>query len=87
MNKIVDLSQEEYTFEPEPGNRGRLFVFDAPPAREGDFVILRNGLSTTRYRVESFRDFHGSSDCANWAADVVFSPRSMVEGRMDSHPG
>lgn len=41
--------------------------------REGDFLILANGASTTRYRVASWEQKR-PSDC--WAADIEFAPRA-----------
>ncbi len=82
MSKTVDLTHCEYTFRPIRRPRlphgGRLFVFGEqgiPYLSPGDFVLLRNGERTTRYRVTNRRDFGPSADNHDFACDVEFVPR------------
>lgn len=63
----------DYTFSPkDAGRRGRMTGWGVG-IRKGDFLILPNGDSTTRYRVRRIRYFLNPSD--QWAADVIFWPR------------
>lgn len=43
----------------------------------GDYMILRNGIATTRYCVDHIEYRSDPSDM--WFADVTFAPRSALE--------
>jgi hypothetical protein len=77
-----DCSRRDYFFEPKDGGkRGKMGVFGmgllgGPYPRTGDYVILRNGDGTTRYRVVavSIPDFQPDPP-GQWFADLEFAPR------------
>jgi hypothetical protein len=60
------------TFKPLPDNKGEAMGF-GDNIEQGHFLILRNGTSTTRYRVDSIDYFRDPSDM--WQAKLSFSPR------------
>jgi len=75
-----DLTSVDYAFRPvDDGQRGHIACYNAYhrdlTPRPGDYLILRNGGSTTRYQVT------GVDPCVNvdpptmWMASLVFAPR------------
>lgn len=54
------------------GTRARV-IGHGNGVRQGDFLILKNQGSTTRYRVATWEQKR-PSDC--WAADIEFAPRA-----------
>jgi MioC protein len=44
--------------------------------KEGDFIILDNGMSTTNYQIKNIEYFTNPYDM--WKATAVFSPREVI---------
>lgn len=75
-----DLTKLYPWFRPRNGGQeasmGDWSFFDGPDPVAGDFVILRNGNETTRYRVESFKRMFDPRD--QWFMEVTFAPRASA---------
>ena len=59
----------------EGGLKGKLCGW-ASGISQGDFLILKNGSSTTRYLVDSIRYERDPADM--WFAEVSFAPRDFT---------
>lgn len=66
----------DYSFEPIDGDqRGKVFGW-GNGLQDGDFLLLQNGSSSTRYRIERVEYIGGQGGPKDqWKADVVFAPR------------
>jgi hypothetical protein len=63
----------DYTFTPvEDGRRGQVVGWGTG-LQDGDYLLLRNGDGSTRYRIKRVAYFRDPEDM--WRADVVFAPR------------
>jgi hypothetical protein len=64
----------DYTFDPvEGGLRGKAMGW-GDGLQDGDYLLLRNGEGSTRYRIERVRYFSPQGDM--WKADLIFAPRT-----------
>lgn len=64
----------DYTFDPiDGGMTGRIVGWCTPLPEVGDYMLLRNGQGTTRYRVTSVRGYGTPVDM--YEAQVAFDPR------------
>ena len=71
-----DLTHVDYAFRPEGGGqRGHVACWTGPKPGPGDYLILRNGTQTTRYRVASVDACLNVDPPTMWMARLVFAPR------------
>ena len=71
-----NLTRTDYAFRSaDDGQRGHIACWSGVMPRAGDYLILRNGDSSSRYQVT------GVDPCLNvdpptmWMADLAFAPR------------
>lgn len=80
--RTVDCTGYDYAFRPEDaGQRGHISCWTVPPGgkpRAGDWLLLRNGDGSTRYRVEAVDLCWTVDPPTMWMADLVFDPRPAV---------
>jgi hypothetical protein len=68
----------DYTFTPKRGGlEGYMQGWSYQMIREGDYLLLQNGDTSTRYRVKRIRYYMDPKDM--WEAEVVFAPRTVEE--------
>lgn len=64
----------DYTFRPiANGLKGSMNVWTPKWLYEGDYLIIRNGNGTTRYRIDAAKWHHDPGDM--WSLTVSFAPR------------
>jgi hypothetical protein len=79
-----DLSGDDYSFSPVTGGqRGRIACWNGRHPCAGDYLILRNGQATTRYRVTDVDHCWGVDPPTMWMADLDFAPRAAREDDAD----
>lgn len=72
-----DLTCADYAFRPAgDGQRGHIACWNGLHPQSGDYLILRNGTQTTRYRVVSTDPCPNVDPPTMWMADLVFAPRT-----------
>lgn len=72
--KTYDMTGTDYAFDPRDGGmRGHIACWDGREPRAGDYLILRNGERSTRYRVTGTAPIFDPPDM--WMADLEFAPR------------
>lgn len=75
-----DLTRIDYAFRPEGGGqRGHVSCWSGSTPRVGDYLILRNGDGSSRYRVTGVDPCWGVDPPTMWMADLAFAPRPGVE--------
>lgn len=76
-----DLTSTDYGFDPRPGDCGHIVCWNGVKPRPGDYLILRNEGSTTRYRVTKVDRCEGllkPDPPTMWMADLEFAPRTTA---------
>lgn len=74
-----DLTHEDYAFTPlDGGHRGWIACWGGHKPRPGDYLLLRNGGRSTRYRVLNMDPCMGVDPPTMWIADLEFAPRREV---------
>jgi len=77
-----DLTRADYSFRPDDdGQRGHIACWNGPlearwRPRPGDYLILRNGSETTRYRVADVDHCWNVDPPTMWMAHLTFAPRT-----------
>lgn len=75
-----DLTQRDYAFTPrDQGQRGSISCWSGRKPREGDYLLLRNGDRSSRYRVESVDLCMNVDPPTMWMARLAFAPRQEVQ--------
>lgn len=75
----------DYTFTPvDHGKRGKAMGWGRG-LESGDYLILKNGSDSTRYRIESVVYFGDPADM--WSAKVIFAPRDTSSVEPLREPG
>lgn len=81
--RTIDCTRWDYAFTPaDGGQRGDIACWTVPTGgkpHEGDWLLLRNGDRSTRYRVTSVNLCMNVDPPTMWMADVVFDPRRAPE--------
>lgn len=71
-----DLTRDDYAFSPaDGGKRGHISCWNGRMPKAGDYLILRNGVTSTRYRVTVTDSCFGVDPPTMWMADLIFAPR------------
>jgi hypothetical protein len=72
----LDLTRTDYAFRPEPADqRGHISCWTGTMPRVGDYLILRNGDGSSRYRATGVDPCWGVEPPTMWMADLAFAPR------------
>lgn len=75
--QTYDLTRDDYSFRPAAGGqRGHIACWNGLNPQPGDYLILRNGTQTTRYRVVSTDPCFNVDPPTMWMSDLVFAPRA-----------
>lgn len=78
--RTLDVGAYNYSFRPREDGQVGSFACWTPPLggrpSEGDFLILRNGQRTTRYRIESLGHCMHADPPTMWMAELRFAPRA-----------
>ena len=76
--QTYDLTAKDYSFQPrgDGGRKGHIAAWSGRKPRAGDFLILRNGRATTRYRVLDVDLCMNVDPPTMWMADLEFAPRT-----------
>ena len=79
--QTLDCTRLNYAFTPRKGDglEGHIVCWSGRKPREGDYLILRNGDRSTRYRVTEVDLCMNVDPPTVWMADLEFAPR-FVEG-------
>lgn len=76
-----DLTGRDYAFTPyDDGMRGSVACWSGRKPPEGDYLLLRNGPGSTRYRVTHLNPCWNVDPATMWIARVEFAPRSAPSG-------
>lgn len=77
--QTYDLTRDDYAFRPvAEGLRGHIACWNGRRPKRGDYLILRDGTQTTRYRVVRVDLCLNVDPSTMWMADLVFAPRHLV---------
>jgi hypothetical protein len=75
-----DMTRDDYAFRPKHGGTfGHVACWNGRKPKPGDWLILRNGHRTSRYRVIDVDLCWNVDPPTMWMADLVFDPRARVE--------
>ena len=71
-----DCTKLDYAFQPKDGGKqGHIACWSGRTPREGDYLLLRNGERSTRYRVLDVDLCMNVDPPTMWMADLEFAPR------------
>lgn len=83
--RIIDCTRYDYAFTPrDNGQAGNIACWTVPSGgkpRDGDWLILRNGDRSSRYRVTKVDICWNVDPPTMWMADLAFDPRRADPGR------
>jgi hypothetical protein len=73
-----DMTGDDYAYDPRDpeGLTGHIATWNNLHPRVGDFLILKNGMLTTRYVVKTVDHCMNVDPPTMWMADLEFAPRS-----------
>lgn len=81
--RTIDCTRYDYSFRTrDQGMTGNIACWTVPPGGkpfEGDWLILRNGDRSSRYRVTKVDICWNVDPPTMWMADLVFDPRRVGE--------
>lgn len=74
-----DMTAEDYAFTPlDGGLRGSIACWNGRSPKGGDYLILRNGDRSSRYRVTDVDPCWGVDPPTMWMAGLEFAPRPEI---------
>lgn len=83
-----DMTRDDYAFDPrDGGQRGHVSCWNGKAPKEGDYLILRNGGGSSRYRVTAVDPCRGVDPPTMWMADLEFAPRPRIPAASSSGTG
>ena len=75
-----DLTRQDYAFRPrDKGQRGWLSTWSGRKPFVGDFLLLKNGERSSRYRVVSVDLCLNVDPATMWMAELEFAPRQYAD--------
>lgn len=83
-----DMTRDDYAFDPrDGGQRGHVSCWNGKTPKPGDYLILRNGTASSRYRVTAVDPCWGVDPPTMWMADLEFAPRPKIPAASVSETG